>query len=61
MSLCELCRLVDDAGKFLATGTPSDGPAGLPSIRERQLNYDLVAGSKYARQADFLAGNSAFE
>lgn len=47
--------LVDDDGLFLAKGTPSDGPGGLPSLRERQSNYRIVQGSKYSREADVLA------
>jgi hypothetical protein len=47
--------LVDDDGKLLAEGKPADGPAGLPSLRERQRNYQIVAGSKYAKAADALA------
>merc|ERR1712176_14279 len=31
--------LVDDAGKILAKGKPSDGPQALPGLRERQMNY----------------------
>jgi hypothetical protein len=53
--------LVDDDGNLLAKGTPSDGPAGLPNLRERQMNYRLVAGSKYAREADAIASNMAAE
>ena len=44
--------LVDDDGKLLAKGTPSEG---LPSLRERQMNYKIVAGSKYSREADSIA------
>lgn len=53
--------LVDDAGKLLATGKPSDGPAGLPNLRERQMNYRIVKGSKYAKAADELASKVASE
>lgn len=53
--------LVDDDGKLLARGTPSDGPAGLPSLRERQMNYRIVEGSKYARAADEIASGAAAE
>lgn len=45
--------LVDDDGKLLATGKPA--PGGLPLMRERRLNYQIVQGSKYAREADRLA------
>mmetsp|Transcript_45780 Transcript_45780/g.111619 ORF Transcript_45780/g.111619 Transcript_45780/m.111619 type:complete len:298 (+) Transcript_45780:113-1006(+) len=44
--------LVDDGGKLLAQGTPQ---GSLPSIRERQINYKIVAGSKYAEAADEIA------
>lgn len=47
--------LVDDDGKLLAKGKPSDGPDGLPPLRERQMNYKVVAGSKYAKEADSIA------
>lgn len=47
--------LVDDDGKLLAKGKPSDGPEGLPSLRERKYNYQIVAGSKYAKEAEALA------
>lgn len=47
--------LVDDEGKLLAKGKPSDGPAGLPSLEERQYNYQIVSGSKYAKEAEALA------
>ena len=41
--------LVDDAGALLATGSPS---GSLPALRERQYNYRVVQGSKYAAAAD---------
>jgi hypothetical protein len=50
--------LVDDSGKLLAKGKPSEG---LPPIREREMNYKIVAGSKYAKVADNLARNVAAE
>ena len=53
--------LVADDGSLLAQGTPSDGPAGLPALRERQMNYRIVQGSKYARAADSIASNAAAE
>lgn len=40
--------LVDDDGAFLARGTPR---GALPPLSERRANYDMVAGSKYARNA----------
>jgi hypothetical protein len=43
--------LVDDSGKLLAHGKPLPG-SDLPPIHERQLNYQIVAGSKYAKEAD---------
>jgi hypothetical protein len=48
--------LVDDGGKLLAKGTPSDGPGALPSMRERVTNYKIVEGSKYSVEADKIAG-----
>lgn len=55
--------LVDDDGELLALGTPSDGPPnyGLPTLRQRKLNYALVRGSKYARAADALVAAEAAE
>ncbi len=44
--------LVDDDGKELARGSPS---GQLPHIRHRQMNYQLVQGSKYATVVDKLA------
>lgn len=44
--------LVDDGGKELARGTPS---GNLPRIVERQANYRIVMGSKYAAAADDIA------
>jgi hypothetical protein len=46
--------LVDDDGKLLATGKPST-LNGVPPLRERQMNYKLVQGSKYATVAERLA------
>jgi len=43
--------LVDDEGALLASGTPT---GQLPGIRERQANFQLTAGSKYAREAEKL-------
>ena len=39
-------------GKLLAKGKPT---GALPSMRERQMNYKLVEGSKYATEADKIA------
>jgi hypothetical protein len=50
--------LVDDDGKLLARGKPSDGPGALPRMRERQMNYQIMKGSKYATVAESLALNS---
>lgn len=50
--------LVDDDGSLLAKGSPT---SGLPSLRERQANYEVVKGSKYAREADALARLVAVE
>jgi len=44
--------LVDDDGKELAQGKPI---GRLPSLRERQINYKIVSGSKYAFVADNIA------
>jgi hypothetical protein len=41
--------LVDDDGKLLKAGTPT---GQLPALRERQLNYQIVQGSKYATAAE---------
>lgn len=51
--------LVDDAGALLATGKPMSG--NLPALRERQKNYQICAGSKYAREADRIAQHVAAE
>merc|ERR1719163_454196 len=40
--------LVDDAGKLLASGRPT---GRLPHVRVRQMNFELVKGSKYATEA----------
>lgn len=45
--------LVDDDGKLLAIGKPADG--GLPALRERQMNYQIMKGSKYSLAADKIA------
>lgn len=50
--------LVDDDGKLLAKGKPSDGPAGLPPRQEREMNYKIMEGSKYAAAAKSLAAAS---
>jgi len=47
--------LVDDDGKLLAKGKPSDGPEGLPPLRERQRNYQIASNSKYSKEADAIA------
>ena len=49
--------LVDDDGKELAQGKPT---GRLPSLRERQVNYKIVAGSKYAFVADNIAKHQTF-
>ncbi|GFH54335.1 hypothetical protein CTEN210_10811 [Chaetoceros tenuissimus] len=48
--------LVDDDGKELARGSPT---GQLPNIRQRQMNYELVRGSKYARVVDQIAFGSS--
>lgn len=47
--------LVDDSGSLLAKGSPT---GSLPSLRERQRNYQLVRGSKYAVAADGVSDGS---
>jgi hypothetical protein len=44
--------LVDDNGRQLAKGTPS---GRLPHIRQRQMNYAMVKGGKYATAAEAIA------
>ena len=41
--------LVDDEGGLLASGTPT---GRVPAMRERQGNFAMVQGSKYAREAE---------
>lgn len=49
--------LVDDDGKLLAVGKPeNDGT--LPSRRERERNWSIVQGGKYASVAREMAANS---
>jgi len=47
--------LVDDDGKLLAKGKPSDGPDALPHLRERMMNFKIMEGSKYASVAEQIA------
>lgn len=47
--------LVDDEGIELARGKVH---GRLPDIRQRQMNYQLVRGSKYSKVADSLAKNT---
>jgi len=49
--------LVDDEGKLLAKGTPQAG-SGLPSVQQRQKNYEVVRGGRYAAEAE-KAGKGA--
>lgn len=44
--------LVDDDGNLLAKGTPT---GSLPNNGEREMNYRVVKGSKYAREADKIS------
>ncbi|KAL7442447.1 hypothetical protein ACHAXH_009229 [Discostella pseudostelligera] len=53
--------LVDDDGKLLAVGKPSDGPGALPPRRERERNYQIMRGSKYATVAESLAAASVLD
>jgi len=48
--------LVDDNGAELARGKPT---GRLPQMRERQVNYNLVKGSKYARVVDEVASSAS--
>lgn len=50
--------LVDDSGKLLAKGKPT---IGLPALSERKMNYQLMAGSKYATEALLTARNVSSE
>lgn len=47
--------LVDDEGKELARGKPS---GRLPALNQRQMNYRIVAGSKYAKVAAEIANGN---
>lgn len=49
--------LVDDDGKLLAVGKPRDDGT-LPSRREREKNWSIVQGGKYATVAKEMAMNS---
>jgi len=49
--------LVDDDGKLLAVGRPEDDGT-LPSRREREMNWDIVRGGKYATVAKEMAAKS---
>jgi len=54
--------LVDDDGTFLAKGKPtSEGPEPIPPLYQRQRNYDVVRGSKYAVVADKVAAEEKEE
>jgi hypothetical protein len=46
--------LVNDDGGLLAYGKPSGGV--LPNRREREMNYRIMMGSKYAVEAETLSG-----
>ena len=45
--------LVDDAGAQLATGVPTG--RGLPRLQEREQNYEILKGGRYATAADAYA------
>jgi hypothetical protein len=47
--------LVNDDGKLLAKGQPT---GTLPSRREREMNYNIMKGSKYAVEADKLVNDA---
>jgi len=46
--------LVDDEGELLAAGSPT---GRLPHSSDRQMNFKLVAGSKYAKAAEKVAAS----
>ena len=46
--------LVDDDGKLLARGTPKEG-SGLPSLQQRQKNFEVVRGGRYAAEAEKIS------
>lgn len=48
--------LVDDDGKELARGKPT---GNLPSLRQRQMNYQIVQGGKYAKAAEEAAASTS--
>uniref|UniRef100_A0A6V3NQ56 Uncharacterized protein n=1 Tax=Lotharella globosa TaxID=91324 RepID=A0A6V3NQ56_9EUKA len=48
--------LVDDAGGYLSHGTPT---GTMPALRERQFNYKMVEGSKYAKEAERIGKSSS--
>lgn len=50
--------LVDDSGYLLAQGEIPDD-SKFPHISQRQMNYRLVQGSKYAKEADRIAASEA--
>jgi hypothetical protein len=50
--------VVDDDGEELARGFPT---GSLPRLGERQMNYGIVQGSKYAKVADAIASATATE
>lgn len=46
--------LVDDQGRLLKRGTPKEG-SGLPSLQQRQRNYETVRGGRYAVEAEKIS------
>lgn len=48
--------LVDDEGNELARGKPT---GQLPPLRQRQMNYDVVRGSKYSKVVDEIASKQS--
>jgi hypothetical protein len=46
--------LVDDEGGLLARGKPT---GRLPQLRQRQMNYRIVAGSKYSKVVHEIAAS----
>lgn len=48
--------LVDDDGNELARGKPT---GQLPQLRQRQMNYRIVAGSKYSKAVNDIASKQS--
>ena len=48
--------LLDDAGALLASGAPT---GDLPSLQQRQSNYNAVGNGRYSRVVHEMAGKNA--